>query len=172
MDDKNTGNVAKKIEMVANVAIIIAAVAIVILFLRNYTKSQPGEHVISAGTKFALKGVDWQSNGKSVVLAISTTCHFCTESAGFYRVLVDQCKQQHVRTVAVLPQAAPEAKAYLQNEGVSVDEIRQSVLSDLEVSGTPTLLLIDKGGIVKSVWVGKLRSDEEKEVLAKLTSSS
>ena len=162
---------AKKIEVAANVAIIIVALAVVSILVKNYmTKRGETRAVISTGTKFALKDVSWQGNGKSVVFALSTTCHFCTESAGFYRELVQECQKQHVHTVAVLPQAVDEAQSYLKGEGVTVDEVRQGHFPELQINGTPTLLLLDNSGIVKGVWFGKLPADKEKEVLEKLRS--
>jgi peroxiredoxin len=168
--EEKTSQVAKKIETAANFAIIIAAAAIIFIFVRNYTRKPITPPTIALGAKFALKNESWQSSQKNIVLAVSTTCHFCTESAGFYRELVKQCKQQNVRTIAVLPQSTAEAESYLKNEGVVVDEIRQSTLSDLEISGTPTLVLVGGDGTVKKVWVGKLADDQEKEVLGKLGS--
>ncbi|MBZ5522872.1 MAG: hypothetical protein LAP21_11600 [Acidobacteriia bacterium] len=44
----------------------------------------------------------------------------------------------------------------LKGEGVAVDEIRQTPLNEIEVSGTPMSLLVDSGGVVRIVWVGKL----------------
>lgn len=171
--DQKPATLAKKIEIAANIAILIAAFAVVAFFVRNYvagrTNNPPS---IAAGEKFALKGVDWQSSEKNLVLAVSTTCHFCTESAPFYRTLVDQCRQSHVHVVAVLPQPPAEAQAYLANEGVAVDEIRQSPLADLEVRGTPTLLLVDRAGVVRNVWVGKLAERAEKELISRLSSGS
>jgi hypothetical protein len=82
---------------------------------------------------------------------------------------VEECKQQHVHTVAVLPQSQAEAQAYLAGEGVSVDEIRQAPLSDLDIAGTPTLVLVDQVGVVKHVWLGKLPSEEEAEVVTTLS---
>jgi peroxiredoxin len=161
----NERSLAKKLELAANIGIVITAVLVAILFIRNYTqKRSDPQHVIALNTKFALKNVDWQANDKNLVFAVSTTCHFCTESAGFYKKLVEQCKQQHVRTIAVLPQSPAEAQAYLNGEGVAVDEIRQSDLPTLEVNGTPTLLLIDRAGLVKQVWTGKLPSTKETDV--------
>lgn len=169
MTDVKTSGTARKIEIGANVAIIVAALAIVGIFARNYFRNPANsQHTISPGARFALKDVNWQSNGKSLVLAVSTTCHFCTESAPFYRELVSKCKDQHVRTIAVLPQPISEAESYLKGEGVAVDDVRQGVLHDLEIGGTPTLLLVDSGGIVRNVWFGKLPSDKEREVLARL----
>jgi thioredoxin-related protein len=160
---------AKKLELAANIGIVITAIFVGILFFRSYGRSRPDtERVIALGTKFALKNVDWQANDKNLVFAVSTTCHYCTDSADFYRKLVEACKQRHVHTIAVLPQAPAEAQAYLGGEGVSVDEIKQSDLPTLEVNGTPTLLLVDHAGVVKRVWVGKLPSTKEEDVVTTL----
>jgi hypothetical protein len=164
-------NTARKIEVVSNVAIIIVACAAVLMLVRNYRSASLAQpHTISAGATFPLKNENWQASPMNMVLAVSTTCHFCTESAPFYRELVEQCRQQHVRTIAVLPQTVNEAEAYLKGEGVSVDEIRQSPLAEIEVSGTPTLLLVNARGVVESVWIGKLPGEGEKQVLKKLSS--
>ncbi|MBZ5522873.1 MAG: hypothetical protein LAP21_11605 [Acidobacteriia bacterium] len=164
-------NAARKIEMTANVAIVIVACVAVTMLVRNYRANSLAQpRTISTGATLPLKNQNWQANQKNLVLAVSTTCHFCTESAPFYRQLVEYCRQQHVRTIAVLPQPVNEAEAYLKGEGVTVDEIRQTPLNEIEVSGTPTLLLVDSGGVVRNVWVGKLPGDKEKEVLKKLTS--
>src|SRR5262249_25806899 len=152
-----TQNVPKKIEMAANVAIVIVALAAIGMFARNFWSHpvQP-RHNIATGTKFDLKGERWQPGLKNVVLVLSTTCKYCMESAGFYRELYQECKKQHIRLVAVLPQPVNDAQAYLKNELVEVDEIRQASLSDLQVRGTPTLLIIDDKGLVKNTWTGKL----------------
>jgi hypothetical protein len=118
--------------------------------------------------KFDLADAGWQAHEKNIILALSTTCHFCTESAGFYRELVQSCKQQHVRTIAVLPQSTKDAELYLKNEGVVVDEIRQVTLPEVEINSTPTLLFVDSHGVVKNAWFGKLPKDKEKEVFTKL----
>lgn len=164
-------NAARKIEMAANAAIVIVACVAVTMLVRNYrATSTSAPRTISAGTTLALKNQDWRANPKNLVMAVSTTCHFCTESAPFYRELVEYCRQQHVHTIAVLPQPVNEAEAYLKGEGVSVDEIRQTPLSEIEVSGTPTLLLVDGRGVVRNVWIGKLPGDKEKDVLKKIGS--
>ena len=67
--------------------------------------------------------------------------------------------------VAVLPQTTSEAQAYLTSQGVHVNEVKQATLNSIGVRGTPTLLLVDKAGVVTNVWVGKLQPDQEAQVL-------
>ena len=161
---------AKKLELAANIGIVITAILVAILFVKNYTHKQVDtQRTVALGSKFALKNVNWQTSDKNLVFAVSTTCHYCSESAAFYRRLVEQCKQQHVHTIAVLPQPVAEAQTYLSGEGVSVDEIRQAPLTDLDISGTPTLVLVDQGGIVKQVWQGKLPDAKEGDVIARVS---
>src|SRR6476620_1979401 len=145
--------IGKKIEIAANVGIVIVAILAVTVWITNSRKqaAEPGR--IAVGTKFAINDVNWRGNGKTMVLALATTCHFCTESAGFYRELVQYCNSHNIPTVAVFPQTADEGRSYLTNEGVKVNDVRQASFSTIQVSGTPTLLLIDENGAVKRVWV-------------------
>ena len=159
---------AKKIEIASNVAIIVLAVVLVGVFVRNYWMKPAEPESAKVGQQLNL--ANWSASGNTLVLGLSTTCHFCSESAGFYRELVQKCAEQHVRTVAVLPQSLVEAKAYLQGEGVVVNEVREMPLSDIKVAGTPTLMLVDANRVVKAVWIGKLSPDDEKGVYAKLGS--
>ena len=165
----STQSISKKIEVIANIGIIVVAAAVVALLIRNYwLKPAQDRGEIQAGQRLPLNQVNWQLQGKSVVLAASTTCHFCTESAPFYRNLAEHSRERHVRFIAVFPQPVAESKTYLSNEGVQVDDIRQASLPELQIKGTPTLLLVDRSGTVKSVWRGKLPPEKEQEVLATL----
>lgn len=161
--------IAKKVEIAANVGIIVAAAIFVILAVRHYTGNKSGiTPGIAAGEHLALTDVNWSANKRNVVFALSVGCHFCTESAPFYRELVRQCKLAHIRTIAVLPQAGDTARSYLANLDVGVDEMRHASLPDIGISGTPTLLLVTDQGVVQNVWVGQLPAQAEKEVLGKI----
>jgi peroxiredoxin len=171
MASVNHERVAKKVELVANVGIVIVALLAATLFVRNYLGHEPKLKPIAVGSKFKLKDVNWKANGKTLVLALSTNCHFCTESAPFYRELVKEAKARNVRTIAVFPQSPTQATSYLTAQTVTVDSIQQSLLPDIQVLGTPTVLLIDEDGKVKAVWIGKLPAEQERDLLARLGSS-
>lgn len=65
------------------------------------------------------------------------------------------------------PGEAASVTRYLSEQGVPRDGIINASLSDVNVSGTPTLLLVDNTGHIKNVWVGKLDANREKEVMQK-----
>jgi hypothetical protein len=178
--------VIKKLEVLANIAVVVTSVVLCSVLVRKYffstTKQQaPVETVqpespapsasrrpsIQAGTKISLPGFDWSKSTRTVVLALSTTCHFCSESAPFYQKLQRQ-KPDDVRVVAVLPQPIEDSRNYLNKLGVRVTDVVQSSLSSVGVSGTPTLLLVDNEGSVTGSWVGKLSESEAARVLAQI----
>lgn len=96
-------------------------------------------------------------------------CHFCTESAPFYRRLASKAAERggRVKLYAVLPHEAEEGRRYLEELGVPVERVAQARPGSLHVSSTPTLIMLERG-TVSDVWVGALPPDREAEVLSKL----
>jgi hypothetical protein len=159
---------AKNLESAANIAIVLLAFVIAGVLLKQAKSPRQELRHVEVGSHFGLNNIDWQKSPQHLVFALSTTCHFCTESAPFYRRLVEECKRRHVPTIAVLPQPIGDSKSYLQNEGVIIDSVVQSQLADIEISGTPTLVLVDAGGIARGAWVGKLSTEKEQELMSRL----
>ena len=116
-----------------------------------------------------LPNVDWKQNKTTVVLYLSTTCHFCNESSPFYQRLV-QAKAKGDFKPAVLPQNTDEAIKYLESHDVKVDQVLSASLASIGVTSTPTLMLVSEGGVVFASWRGKLDENKESEVIAKLSS--
>ena len=161
----------KKIELVANIAIILVALVICAVVVQKYFLSgnRVGEPpVIKVGTKVALPGVDWAQNHKTLLMVLQKGCHFCTESAPFYQRLVQETANKGVKLVAVLPHPEAEARDYLQTLSVPIADVRQAPLGSINVAGTPTLILVDDKGQVAAAWVGKLPGEAESEVLKRL----
>lgn len=169
-------SLSRKIETTANVATIIVAVLLSAVLIKLYmlpSRAASKAPVVSVpevrrgkNLDGHLLDVDWKKNHRTLVLAISTTCHYCNESVPFFRTLGPAGKD--VRMVAVLPQPVNEARQYLSNAEVHVDDVRQVPLTTLGVRGTPTLLLVNDSGVVTDVWVGKLEPDQQTQVLAAL----
>jgi hypothetical protein len=73
-----------------------------------------------------------------------------------------------IHLIAVLPQTPDEAKKYLDELGVAIEEVKQAQLDSISVHGTPTLILVNNQGVVMTSWVGKLSADGEAEVLRRM----
>ncbi len=157
-------SLTKKIELGANLAIILVAILLGIVLARNYLYPQsraPQDTArlsIQTGTKLSVPGVDWKANGRTLVMVLSTQCHFCTESAPFYKQLAQQ-RAANVRLVAAFPQAITDGQKYLSGLGVTADDVKQVQLETLGVNATP---------IVTQSWLGKLPTEKEAEVINRL----
>jgi hypothetical protein len=73
--------------------------------------------------------------------------------------------------VAVLAESEGEAKAYLQQNGIAVDRVLPLPLEQIGVSGTPTLLLLDRQNKVDESWVGLLDEAQQAKVIETLEKS-
>lgn len=121
------------------------------------------------GTQLSVPGISWADSEETVVLALSDKCKYCTESAPFYKQLAaETAKRSGVRVVAVFPQDTSVGKKYLDDLGVSVGDVKQATLDSMGVRGTPTLMIVDKSGMVKQSWVGLLKAERETEVLNRI----
>ena len=160
----------RRIESIANIVIILSGLVLCIRFIRpDLLSFNRQDTSIRVGAKLDLPGVDWSSHDQTLVLVLQEGCRYCAESAPFYKRLALETEQStRVHLVALLRQGPEDSKRYLESLGVPIRDIRQAKLSSLKISATPTLLLLDREGVVKDVWVGKLSDRGEKEVLRKI----
>jgi hypothetical protein len=159
---------ARKIELAANVAIIVVAIGIGVVLIRaSYLRaSRPQPDQIVVGSTFALEGVDWEKNQRTLFIALKPGCPFCASSAAFYRSLSSGFNpQRKPHLVALVPEETPNANDYPKELAIVVDEIRQTSMAKAKIAGTPTLVLVNSAGVVEKVWPGKLSSSQEKEVV-------
>jgi hypothetical protein len=160
---------AKRIEIATNIAILCAFLLVAAVAAKKLWEPSPPETGgPSIGANVTLQGVDWSRSNQNLVLALSTGCHFCSESADFYRRLVPSAVRDGTRVLAVLPQPISDGRSYLETLGITASEVVQSPLNAVDVSGTPTLLLVDGHGRIRKAWVGKLAPDQEQQVIASL----
>jgi len=162
-----------KMEAAANGATIVVAVLLSVVLIKVYLlpkraapRTVPGP-TVGTNLKTALPGVNWHKNGRTLLLAISTQCHFCRASTPFFRTLVAKAGNK-IKIVAVLPQPVDVAQKYLNGEGVRVDQVEQADLNRIGVRGTPTMLLVNSAGVVTNVWVGELQPTQQSHVLSVL----
>ncbi|MGB7925746.1 MAG: redoxin family protein [Pyrinomonadaceae bacterium] len=165
--------VTQKVEFLANIAIIVVALLLGFVLVKNYLlpdrdKGGPPNMQVPVGSKVSLPGVDWAGHNQTLLVVLQKGCRYCSESAPFYQRLVKETDGRNLHLVAVLPQTTDESKQYLNELGVPIADIKQATLDSLGVGGTPTLILVDNQGVVKNAWVGKLNADNEAGVLRQL----
>ncbi len=77
--------------------------------LSHFVALRPGRTV-------QIHGVDWGKAPHTLVLALQTGCHFCADSAPFYRALLKE-RAPNWQAVAVLPQPVEQSVAYMRAKG-------------------------------------------------------
>jgi len=172
-------NIPKKIELLANIGIVVIAILLGVVSVKKYiipigvdegnNNRGVAREADIIGKKISLPDMDWTKSSRNLVLFIQSACHFCTDSAPFYKQLVNkQHNQSNLQIVAASSEPIQTSKAYLDSLGVSINEVRQVDLRSIGVAGTPTLLQVDNSGVITDVWLGQLDSKREAEVLARL----
>ena len=158
---------------VSTIAIAIILAVAVIQYRKAPPQTKPTPPVsfaaLRVGEQVSLVGVDWSKNERTLLMALSDQCHFCSASAPFYqRLTKEMSAQEKITLIAVFPQPVNEARDYLNSLGISIADVRQSSFDALGVMATPTLVLVNKEGIVINTWRGQLPPNKEDEVLKQL----
>ncbi len=115
-------------------------------------------------------GYEWKKYDETLVLALRSGCHFCSQSMPFYQRLshLEQGNRLRAHLLVVMPDPESTARPELSAAGVNVESIFGQPLASIRVSGTPTLLLVDSAGHLKDAWVGQLQPEQEQEVVDKV----
>lgn len=163
------GNLMTRLEKITHLVLMFVAVAALSIVIdRQYFHSQ--RHMqpqYLVGTNIALSQVQWSADKYNVVLVISAECRFCIESAPFYHSLGELADR--VNLVIVSHDDRASLDRFLESQRISAkEEVTSASLSEIGVRGTPTVLLIDKKGIVKRVFAGKQPSKVEDGLLSDL----
>jgi len=179
-------NAFRTIQFLGNIATIVIAVLLSALTVKYVVLSQPlpripatiAPRASSSGQAspqatpvsqiVPLQNIDWTKSDKTLILYISSTCKFCSASGPFYQKLVNDEAAKGIHFVAVMPQSVNEGHQYLNKLGVRIDDVYEASLETIGVRATPTLLLVNKSGVVTDSWVGQLQPDREDQVISKL----
>jgi len=156
------------LEVATNVAILMVCLLVAVIGVKKFLLSDSGGDTGGAakGAQISIAGVDWSRADRTLVLVLNTHCHFCRDSAEFYKKLLPEASAQKMQIVAVLPQPPQESRQYLASLGISMSSVgvQQAPMEDAQASGTPTLILANNNGQVVRAWVGKLPARGEADV--------
>lgn len=107
---------------------------------------------------------------RAVVLYVSSTCKYCTNSMDFYRRLAEAraASDGRIKFIVVGGEQPDVLESYMKTHGVESDQRLQVAPGTTKLSGTPTLLILSRDRKVAGVWVGQLSADQEKGVFERL----
>lgn len=105
----------KLLEKCANIAVIVGVAAFLFVIVRgefNKNKQSAPPRAL-VGKSITLPGTQLNPQHNSLLVAISTQCHFCKDSLPFYKTLTEKA-QGKLDVIAVFPQPVAEAQSFLQ----------------------------------------------------------
>lgn len=139
------------------------------ILLKKHYQDDSSSPTIGPSARISIKGLDWAESEQTLLLAIQEDCKYCTESARFYREIIKGLSgRSDVRVVAVFPESGFDGENYLSQLGLSVNESKETSLLSLGIKEVPTLVLVNKDGVVSNVWIGQLPPKKEAEVITAL----
>lgn len=166
----------KLLGRILNISIVVMLFVLAVILLKRHSPADSVSPTIGPSARIFIKGLDWGKSEQTLLLAIQEGCKYCTESARFYREIIQGLSGRNdVRVVAVFPESARDGENYLSQLGLSVNEIKEASLLSLGIKEIPTLVLVNKAlvlvnkaGVVTNVWIGQLPPKKEAEVIAAL----
>ena len=156
---------------ILNIAILLVALVLSALLVRKFFfNPDPPNYRLTTNATLRVNGINWADSDRTVLLALSKECKYCSRSAEFYRRLAAGiASQPRTRLVAVFSEKESQAETYLKQLEVPIRELRYVSFSSLGIKSVPTLAIVDRNGVVTDMWAGKLAPFAEKSLLSKLS---
>ena len=154
-----------KLETLTNVIIIIAALGVLLSVGKYFFSAYlPKESKYpKLGTLVKIEGFDSSKAEANVLFVMQKGCHFCEESMEYFQQTTTQKKGDKFNFYTVFPPRDTEVKTYLNGYGFSEVGILTKELNDLDVRGTPTVIITNRKGEIVAKWVGKLSDSKKAE---------
>ena len=153
----------KAFDLLVSFSVLVAACTIVYSFTKNRTAKRAETTVV--GRRLGdIPGITWSAHDETLVLALKKGCHYCEQSIPFYQRLSSLDHPPSVSLVAAFPDGADEVDRIIRDHKLAIPAVGDVPLRLLGVTGTPTLLLVNRQGVVTKQWVGALQPDRETEV--------
>ncbi len=164
----------RALDTAANVAIILLCAVGLAVLIRGHWHAETGPPVAEVGeTLDAVRPLLDSGVAKTLFVALSPDCRYCTESLPFYERLgaIVTRNDMSVRLIGVVHEEADralQARLMAQHGVVFDDLVVASFPETLEVQATPTLVLVDARAEVLGVWEGRLAKEAQTEVVRAL----
>jgi len=166
-----------RLEKIATASVVISFLLLAGVLTRAYILSRGAASaaapLIKIGEKVEIPGLPGGNAQSTLVLVLSSGCHYCMEGLPFYKQLSTfrGSSAGKIRLVAVLPEDKNSARTFLESAGIFADGVFSQAPGDLGARIVPTLLLLDRQGRLQQYWAGELSKQAQAEVLAALSRS-
>jgi hypothetical protein len=110
-----------------------------------------------------IDGVDFASNGETLLMVLRNSCADCTASMEFYKRLAGGSRR--ARLVVLSTDPADTIRSYLDQHGFDPDQVL-STAGLSRISSTPALLFVDRDRTITHLWTGSVnRPSQQRDVI-------
>ena len=161
----------KRLEVATNIAVLLVAVALLAALATTWLKPSPApvyETGLRQGaTVQPIPSIQFSAATRTLLLVLSTKCGYCEQSLPFYKRLIQEnsTAANQVRIVGLFSNSEAEVDEYKKRNSLALTTVANVDPGTFQVTGTPTLILVDAQGKVKDLWIGKLSTSDEQQVL-------
>src|ERR1051326_4717827 len=126
-----------KLERVTNGLVIVVCCVSLFMLIESRFKQTAREKAMTppdpVGRLVTLAGVDWHAAPITVLLQLSSTCHYCNDSMPFYQQLAAIRKGQFSQTALIVSSqdSVPTREDHLAKQHVAVDKIVHARLDSI-----------------------------------------
>jgi hypothetical protein len=160
-------------------AIIIVTAAIILAGyygVRRWTGRQAAHEAESSarlsdrpamlvGRQLTVQGLVGSRVAYGVIIVTSPHCVFSINSASFHRRLISAARDARMPLWIAAPRSDATTR-FLREQKLETAAIVDWRDLSRRSRGTPSVILVDESAVVRRMWVGQLREEEEYEVLA------
>lgn len=157
---------------ILNIAILVVAIVLSTVLVKKFflPAAHNSDYRIAPDARLIVNGINWADSERTVLVALGKECKYCSDSAEFYRRLAAGIAgQTNTRLIALFSEKESDGEAYLKQLAVPIPEVRYTSLSSLGIKNVPTLVILDRNGVVNDMWVGKLSPLKESALMSKLS---
>jgi hypothetical protein len=118
--------------------------------------------------------VDFSKHNKTLILGLQEGCEFCEASMPLYERIISERNRLMADThvVVVAPKRNDHIDVYLKDKGVAPDQIVYiEPNSSLHLKVTPTLLVVDRRGVIVETKAGFLAEGVSDQFVKSVTQS-
>lgn len=120
-----------------------------------------------------LQGVEFATSSNTLVAFVGSNCQFCIDSAPLYRAVAEERDRRRGALQFVVASREPveRLQAFAARYHVRADRLISVVTDHVKIRMTPTLVLLDRSGIVQGVWTGEQPGARGEAILQRLRAS-
>lgn len=165
----NQQKIKSHLESATNFAVLLVSVVVLLTCARIYltpdSTPQLQKGLQKGNILPSLPVYSYGDSSRTLIIALNTDCGYCSQSIPFYKKLLSS-NSKTTRIVAVFINPADKVKQYLRQQQFDINTFPPGTnFNEINVTATPTLILVDDKGAILNFWVGKLSEDDEGQVI-------